>query len=838
MKRCIITPTFRPHFSFNRDFLASLDAHATDLDEIEVHFVVSTPELDDVRAMLAEFPRVRAHSHAVEDLLRASGYDLDSGQLLRDVGKFAFQCLKKLYALKNLEYDQALIIDSESLLLKPTRVADAFDDYFADPYVFFSSLEHRNENWYGLLGDTVNRNAARLLGLPYPRMHLLEYYGWFYDKAIIGDLFAALPADLVGAVLRLGHDKSIFECVLYYTYLFHNQQRYGYRFESVNDLLKDYLGESSYAAYMSGFSGFWEQVGIFEFVSKEVNERNLEDLRRLFNDRALRFYRSELVNHNEQAQEALIESTPITFLVSSENYRRIKERIAVVISGPPRDYRHDLAYLRNFLTGSNADVFIHAWEPSDSDLLLRTLQPVRHEFEQLSALDARDDLPDVHAASRRERLAPKGSEGAALAGSYSLWRAHQLRRAHEQQTAPYDVVVSIGTGLLPLEDLIDIVDRIRLTQQGYDGVLYVPATAQGVGLDGQMMVGSAPTMDVVSDLWPSLHARVRDGYFQVEHLLLRHVLEHGLQLRTFGANYVPVELLQPATVTSIAPAVEAAAAEWAAGMGRPVASDLSDHYFEAKAESVAAIAALELETPKGFILTTPDGWHVTLAGDGRLAVSDAAPDPAAAAVYLIVAGDSDRTAVDIRPRARVVADAAPGAPVNMAPDAEGILRLGARPRPDTAFFLARRGAGVTLEWRAGFWRTPRSAHAAERVQRAFLVAAAGGLVVGPGAEPTVFGLQRMDDRIDEDLPIGLRLAFSTAIPVEQQAPLTRAAWRLYTAARVMEEGGLERLVRDTRAFARKAAHGREGMGGPVAHLLHEPLARARATLGRRRAHPR
>jgi len=398
MDRIIITPTFRPHFPFNRDFLASYAENASDASEVPIHFVVSRAELADLREMIDDFPSVTAHAHAIEDILAAAGYEVEAAELLGSVGKFAFQCLKKLYALKGLSYDQALILDSEALLLKPTRVADAFDEYYADPYVFYSDLNHRNARWYGELGDVVNTNAAKLLGVPYPKMHLLEYYGWFYDKRLVTGMFEALPADLLTAVRKLGRDKHIFECVLYYTYLFNNQDRHDHRFVSVNDLLKEYLGESGYAEYIKNFTGHWEQVGIFEFVSKEVTERNLPDLLRLFDEKRLRFYRSELVNHNERVQEALIADSPITFLVSSENYRRIRERIAVCISGAPRDYRVNLKHLKDFLGGSNVDLFAHFWNAPDRDVIVRELSPVDYEFE------------DVATALQPERVctAPRG----------------------------------------------------------------------------------------------------------------------------------------------------------------------------------------------------------------------------------------------------------------------------------------------------------------------------------------------------------------------------------------------------------------------------------------------
>ena len=53
MRRIIVTPTFRPHFGFNREFLDSYREHAADAREVAVHFVVTRAAMDALRAILA-----------------------------------------------------------------------------------------------------------------------------------------------------------------------------------------------------------------------------------------------------------------------------------------------------------------------------------------------------------------------------------------------------------------------------------------------------------------------------------------------------------------------------------------------------------------------------------------------------------------------------------------------------------------------------------------------------------------------------------------------------------------------------------------------------------------
>lgn len=817
MKRIIVTPTFRPHFPFNRDWLASLNAHAEDLDEFEAHLIVSRSELEDVTALAAEWPRVCTKIHAFEDLLAESGYDVPTADLLREVGKFAFQCLKKLLALKHLEYDQALVIDSESLLLKPTRVTAAFDSFYRDPFVCWSTLNHRNEYWYGHLGDTVNRNAGKLLGVPYPKMHLLEYYGWFYDKRIVLDMCAALPSDLLAAVRGLGPDKSIFECVLYDTFLFHHQDRYRHRFVSVNDLLREYLGEEAYSAYLGNFGGLWEQVGIFEYVSKEVTESNLAQLVRLFNDKGFQFYRSEIFNRNERAQERLIDETPITFLVSSENYRRIRERVAVCLSGPPRDPRNGLKMLRDFLEDSSVDVFAHFWESPDRDVLLRALQPVDVSFgEDPQQPEHGLASVDLAKAARRERLVPQARDSRALASLYSQWRAGQLRQSHEQAEGfRYDLVVSVEGDVLPLEGLAAVLDGIRHQQYGFESVVYVPTGGQGVGLDASITVADAKSADVLSEVWLAVPEAL-GGYFQPELVRLQHLLAEGIDVRSFEFQHVPLRGDQPVNTTLVANELARLQRTRAiAGLPEDRTVWLGPDHFRMKARSATLIAELALETPKVFRLHATGGY-LGIAPDGRrLDLVPQADD--STAFYIIAAADADRTAINLRARRLVTSPREPSATSNVAPDRQGLLRVDALAVAEAAFQLDQQPDGaVALRWRAGDWRTPTSKDDVHDPLSWWLAIQGGRpvLTTDPDAD-RLFMLERVHDATAEAAAMGVTHFVETHAGAAIERPLSRLAWRIYTAARVYDEGGIERLARDSRIFARKFASARRRPRPPL-----------------------
>lgn len=818
MKRIIITPTFRPHFPFNRDFLRSFEQNVLDALEIAVHFIVSNTELADMQSLLNEFPTLDVHAHAFEDLLRASGYEVESSELLQDVGKFAFQSLKKLYALKVLEFDQALILDSESLVLKQTRVEDAFNEYFADPFVFYSDLSHRGDYWYGTLGDIVNQNVGKLLRIPAPKMHLLEYYGWFYEKRLVRDLFAALPKDLLVAVReRLGKNKHFFECFLFYAFLYENRDHYGYRFVSVNELLREYLGPAGYEEYIGNFKEHWEQVGIFEYVSKEITEHNLPALLKLFEDKKLRFYRSEIVNRNERAQDALIAQSPITFLVSSENYRRIRERVAICLSGLSRNYRQNLRFAQNFLADSGADVFFHFWESPDQDFIVRSLEPKGYEFENAKEFATSSHALDLSGPRRREKFVPPQRDDASVAMFYSIWRANELKRDYERKHGfRYDIVVRLQMNFFALDNLTDIIDRIRAQQRGFDHTLYLPDMAHSSGINDHMAIGSSETMDAFAMAYSEIEAFTAKDYFNPEYFLLRYVLKNGLTILTFPFQYLPLRD-EALDVFGLQEQIEYTMTNWSSAPLPKIPASALMNYFRAKADSVYWMAELGMETPKVFRLKSPTQGYLRLDPASR--TLSFANDPADASVFfLIVAGDENRIAVNIRCRdlnlenEQSQTNGVRG--WNLYPDQQGVIRPDGAADSRSAFFLGRRDEGFTFEWMPGFWQSPAArgefaaAEEPQEQQRLFLAVRPTGLTLQlaeSGVE--AFGVEYVKDPEAEATAIGIQAPqVSVNAPISSDTLLVKLSWRFYVAARILEANGMSDVLSKALELVRKRSH--------------------------------
>ena len=819
MNRIIITPTFRPHFPFNREFLQSYAQNAEDAAQVPVHFVVVRDELADMQAIMAEFPALDLHAHAFEDLLEASGHRENALELLREVGKFAYQSLKKLYALKAIDYDQALVLDSEALILKPVRVADLFDEYYADPFVLYSDLSYRGDHWFGGQSDAVVKNAAKLLRLPYPNLWFLEYYGWFYDKRIVRDLFASFPEDLLPAIrTRLKSDTRVFENQLFYHFVWANAERYHYRFASVQDMLQEYLGPDGYAAYMRHFEGDWQQTGMFEMVSKTVTERNVAALERLFNDKHFRFYRFELLNRNDVVQRELIERTPITVLVSSEGYRRTRERVAVCLSGMPRNPRQNLRFLRSFLAESDVDVFFHLWQGQDDDYITSVLQPKAHVFE------SHDAAPKPPEYKRPEKLIPAKRVPDVTSMLYSIKRANDLKHAYEEEHGfRYDVVVRLRLDFFSTRPLVDIIEHIRYQQAGWERTLYLPDMANSSGINDQIALGSSDTMDQYSSVFDQLRDFAEYDYFNAEYMLARNVLRSGLRILTFPFEYILLrnDVLQ---TFDIEEHVRRTQSTWWSAQLPPVPADALNPYFAAKTDSVALVAELELEFPKVFRLRAPQGY--LRYGPDTRKLSFAASASEASVFYLIVAGDDDRTAINIRPRDLVLATGATrksrATSCNLYPELDGDVRPDGPADEDSAFFISRRGNGYVFEWSAGFWKAPDDPRGVQlrspgggrpgpkpmsALTRLALQASNGGLSLQPLTDATQgFAIERVSDPAAESIEMGLDVNAPDRVHPTSEPLALRLLHLSYLAARTYNQRGAGAAKEAVSTFVRKRAH--------------------------------
>lgn len=246
-KRVLIVPSYELHFTYARELMKSFVKNVDD-KKVYMYFILSNEkEKESFEKNLCDD---RCKCLNIEWILAQYGMHYKSNELLSMLGRYSYQTIKKLYALRFIDYDQALVLDSESLFVKRANIDDMFDTYFSNPYVFYSEMP-QNEHYHDWLDYKTSVNCAMLLKYEMKNEWYLEGFHWFYEKRIVKDLFTHFNDGLLKYMMdfcqdKEGKDKAIFECVLYYTFIKNSKHNYGYRYINSKTELKSFLGERTF----------------------------------------------------------------------------------------------------------------------------------------------------------------------------------------------------------------------------------------------------------------------------------------------------------------------------------------------------------------------------------------------------------------------------------------------------------------------------------------------------------------------------------------------------------------------------------------------------------------
>lgn len=137
--RAIIIPTYINHFHYIENLLKSINTFVLDIKEFDICFILSSKE--EKKLFDKTFSKYRKKlsifTYNIEDILSSYGISISSENLLKDIGKYSYQTIKKLYGIFYLQYNQAYIMDSESLFICQVNVNSLFEDYFRNPFVLY-----------------------------------------------------------------------------------------------------------------------------------------------------------------------------------------------------------------------------------------------------------------------------------------------------------------------------------------------------------------------------------------------------------------------------------------------------------------------------------------------------------------------------------------------------------------------------------------------------------------------------------------------------------------------------------------------------------------------------
>lgn len=361
ISRAVITPTYSGHFKFIKNYLNSFNEFLEDRD-FPICFIIEKSEADEFEKIISRYKdKLNIRVCFLEDVFQKYGVKKTPAEILRKYGRLSFQTLKKFCGALYLEYDQFLLLDSESLLIKDTDMNKLFDDYFANPNFIATKVSERFEGYRDCFTFNYIDTVSKILGNS-PEYWLVESYNWFYELRILKDLVDDYgnPFEIVKkAVLtnKFPDLEGVLECLLYYQYIVNNNHKYKYDIIVLNDVLPTYLG-NEYKNFIKTFNSSKMNVcGLFEQFSRLLNSDNVEGFIKFINDYNLRVLRIENADGNYMLQKKLIENCDVRILASCQDncfdYNIItnKDNIENCIVTPT--YKGHFKYIHNYLKSFN-----------------------------------------------------------------------------------------------------------------------------------------------------------------------------------------------------------------------------------------------------------------------------------------------------------------------------------------------------------------------------------------------------------------------------------------------------------------------------------------------------
>lgn len=352
IENCIITPTYKGHFPFIKKYLKTYVHFVEDAHEVPVFFIISKNESNEFQKLISPFIK-KANLQVLyfEDILSKYGINDDSDTLLKKYGRYSFQTLKKMYAIKFIDANHFLILDSESMWIKPTNMSQVFNRYFSSPFVIYSSNKDRKPSQFmKKMADNVGSVLNQKIDF-----WAIESNMWFIDKKIYKDMESILgsPLDWTEISLKTGTSKiqeenGLMEALLYQSWLVINAEKYKYKKVNAYDFMQIYCSQNEVDCYTAGIDRCYPAgVGLFEDLLIGAYDEIENNIINIIKNLGLTIVRCDFSDFfNYKRQKRIVYNTDIHILACSQNnifaYREIaylKFLLKKLIFGMERFYR-------------------------------------------------------------------------------------------------------------------------------------------------------------------------------------------------------------------------------------------------------------------------------------------------------------------------------------------------------------------------------------------------------------------------------------------------------------------------------------------------------------------
>ncbi|CAL3971533.1 unnamed protein product [Diplocarpon coronariae] len=237
-----------PHFPELLEMLHSMACLVTDISAINVDVILSSEaEVSALQASMDDSAQNKSCTsnylnynttrsarltypptltlHNLYDIVPPSIQELtlpqDTSGLVSKYGKYKYQSVKKLAAAAYLDYDYAIILDSEGLVIRPLEFREMVREWSKRPVIWKELAvkgSPRRNDWIAQINEAGAHVLGRTMQNFGPGLSFWDGYTWILEKPIVTDMVTSPSRYAPGAdffTRLLDAPADIFEIVLY-----------------------------------------------------------------------------------------------------------------------------------------------------------------------------------------------------------------------------------------------------------------------------------------------------------------------------------------------------------------------------------------------------------------------------------------------------------------------------------------------------------------------------------------------------------------------------------------------------------------------------------------------
>lgn len=309
-----------------------------DPQDVDIVFVIEKSSYNIFQKIINPFcKKLKIRVLLFEDILSNFNIKDTPEEIMSKFGRFTYQTFKKMYAMLYAKYDYYLVLDSESVLLKPTSISLLFTDFYKAPFITSSTLDKNKR--CSIDFNILKSNIDTLLNFKMDYW-LLENFIWFYDLNILNQLFRDHGSlyTMAEKILHENKDLSIsdsckygiFEICLYQNYIFKNREKYGYSLINIDEMLCNNLPQDIKQKYIDDFYSLLKgNCGLIEHVALFLTNENVEHFAYLLKRMKFNIIRCDKTTlQNYKLQKKFLDIVePVILAASQDHYFGVKHNI-------------------------------------------------------------------------------------------------------------------------------------------------------------------------------------------------------------------------------------------------------------------------------------------------------------------------------------------------------------------------------------------------------------------------------------------------------------------------------------------------------------------------------